>query len=323
MNNYSFIKLKLLEDKELNFSSFLEFNSYLINYNIKLSILNYIEYIVLNLFKDIDIDIFKTFFNYNKSSIVFLITLNDLIKYNLISDKKERTIINFIKKYNLKNDIDYKTKKILINNKNIIDYKFSIKCLKSILLNEYNEYQKYFLLLETCIFNYEEYQNILFYKLGYIKDIKLDNLTKLYENQEIIINNIYKTINNMNQNNNLIYDNLNIAHEKINNLTDIVQKPNLTDYYIFSIYKISKNKYIYINTSEDLYDFKKSELKLKYNLFNKIYSTKYNKKYIHIISKLQNYFKIKLQFFNSEIILKNLNIKELIEYIDNEFNQYN
>lgn len=323
MNNYSFIKLKLLENKELNFSSFLEYNSYLINYNIKLSILNYIEYVVLNLFKDIDIDIFKIFLNYNKSNVIFQITLNDLLKYNLITDKKERTIKQFINTQKLKINIDYKIKKIIVNKNSTIEYKFTINCLKMILLKENNEYQKYFLLLENCIFYYEEYQNILFYKLGFMKDIKLDNLTKLYENQEITINNLYKTINNMNNNNNLIYDNLNLAHEKINTLTYLVQKPVSTDNYIFSIYKIAKNKFIYINTPEDLYDFKKSELKLKYSIFNKIYTTKYNKKYIHIISKLQTYFKFKLQFFNCEIILKNLNIKELIEYIETEFNQYN
>ncbi len=327
MNNYSFIKLKLLEDNNLKFSSFIEFNSYLINYNIKLSILNYIEYIQSNLFKEIDINIFKKFINYNKLDEIFVITAIELNDYKLINDIKDRTIKSFILKNNLKINLDYKIRKInnLANkSKNQLEYKFTVNSLKNSLILNNNIYIQYFLLIEKSIFYYEEYQKILFYKLGFMKDIKLDKLTKLYENQQEVINKLCNTINNINSNNLLIYDNLNIAHEKINNLTNIIENPIIKSklfIYIFGIYKISKDRYIYINSDKDLYNFKVKELKLKYNLFNKYYERDYNKKYINIISKIKNKFKLKIQFFNSEIILKSIEIEELIDYIELEMNQ--
>lgn len=327
MNNYSFIKLKLLEDNNLKFSSFIEFNSYLINYNIKLSILNYIEYIQSNLFKEIDINIFKKFINYNKLDEIFVITAIELNDYKLINDIKDRTIKSFILKNNLKINLDYKIRKInnLANkSKNQLEYKFTVNSLKNSLILNNNIYIQYFLLIEKSIFYYEEYQKILFYKLGFMKDIKLDKLTKLYENQQEVINKLCNTINNINSNNLLIYDNLNIAHEKINNLTNIIENPIIKTklfIYIFGIYKISKDRYIYINSDKDLYNFKVKELKLKYNLFNKYYERDYNKKYINIISKIKNKFKLKIQFFNSEIILKSIEIEELIDYIELEMNQ--
>lgn len=196
------------------------------------------------------------------------------------------------------------------------------------------KYIDYYLLIENCIQHYGEYQNNLFHKLAFIKDIKLDYIIKNYEIQSENINILKENIINLNMNNAIMQDNINAVHQKIDNLLYNLEKENINDteskinkfkkiIYTFSLYKIDKNKLYYLDTYKEIYDNIVKKNNLKYEQFELIYTIDYNAKYIDIISKLKNKYKDNLIFFNSEIILNNITSSIIIDYIKEEVKRFN
>jgi len=239
--DFSTLKLGLIKNKQLNFKGFYDFNIYLVNYNIKIGIKEYIQCIQPYLFKNIDLTMLDTFLNYCKDDTLFVISEEDLVKYNLIKNTNLELIEKFINDNQLICDKDYRIRKI--NKKNNFDnlnnvqglikitkeYRFTSRILKQILMSKFIIYQEYFLLLENCLFNYTEYQNNLYHKLAFMQDMKLDNLVKQYQDQTETITNLLSSINSVMNTNKLIFDNLNFAHDKMNDISYILEKNKLSD----------------------------------------------------------------------------------------------
>lgn len=329
LSTISDIKLYMIKNRQIIFKNFEDYNIYLVNHNIKITIKDYIDCIQPHLFSHIDISMLELFLNYSKDDTLYNIEANDLFKLGLV-DNINNTIIleKLIIKYDLKLDLDYRVRKF---NKIQKEYKFTSRCLKKCLIKYDNKYIDYYLLLENCIKHYTEYQKNLYYKLGFIKDIKLDNLIKNYENQSDTINNLINIIKDLNIQNKSILENINLAHEKINNLYyDIEKEKSLNTnnkfkkiLYTFSLYKINDNKLYYIDTYSDIHNSLVKKINLKYDYFELLYNIDYNAKYIDIISKVKNKFKDNLIFFNSEIILNNIISSKLIEFIKEEVEKFN
>jgi len=222
LSTISDIKLYMIKNRQIIFKNFEDYNIYLVNHNIKITIKDYIDCIQPHLFSHIDISMLELFLNYSKDDTLYNIEANDLFKLGLV-DNINNTIIleKLIIKYDLKLDLDYRVRKF---NKIQKEYKFTSRCLKKCLIKYDNKYIDYYLLLENCIKHYTEYQKNLYYKLGFIKDIKLDNLIKNYENQSDTINNLINIIKDLNIQNKSILENINLAHEKINNLYYDIEK---------------------------------------------------------------------------------------------------
>lgn len=333
------LQLHLIKSKKIVFQSFEDYNIYLVRYTIKLNIKDYILCIYPHLFPEFNIDFFDTFLKYSINDKLFNISLDDLVIYNLIPNKDEKIIIEFINKNKLRIDQDYRIRKLNNKQNNFNkDYRFTPRILKKCLIKNDDKYIDYYLLLENCIKHYIEYQNNLFHKLSYVNDIKLDYLIKSYENQKDHINTIYKDLLSLNNNHNLIYDNLNVAHEKINNLDYSLEKLKINNNIDnntklkrsinkFFIYKIDHSKLFIIDCETELADTIIKKNKLKYDQFDLIFDCIYNSKYINLANKLKQNFKDNYRFFNSEILIHNLNpldeINKIKEYIINELKQYN
>jgi len=322
--DFSTLKLSLIKNLRLLLLVFSDFNIYLVNYTIKIGIKEYIECIHPYLFKNVNISMLDTFLNYCKDDKLFIISEDDLIKYNLIENTSNESIEKFITDHKLICDSDYRMRKLnkkntfdnLNNVKGIIlinkEYKFTPRSLKRILIQKSEIYQDYYLLLENCIFNYTEYQNNLYHKLAFMQDMKLDNLVKQYNEQSQSINNLTVAFNSIMNTNKLIFDNLNFAHEKMNDISYLLEKTKLSEnnklgkfakiMYTISIFKIDNNKLFYINTYSELNNFLIKKHGLRYNYFDLLYSSEYNAKYIDIIYKITDKFKESITLFNSEII---------------------
>jgi hypothetical protein len=342
-------RLYFIKNKKIIFKNFEDFNIYLVNNNIKMTIKDYIECIHPHLFKHIDISILTLFLNYSKDDLLFNITESDLINFSLIDNNNNIELETFINKYKLKLDLEYRIRKINkksnqdtnqnintdsnkeINNK---EYKFTSRVLKKCLMKLDDKYIDYYLLLENCIYHYTNYQTNLYHKLAFIKDIKLDNLIKNYEYQTDNIGTLSLSIEHIFNTNKLMYDNLNYVHEKINNITNFLEKNYISNnqniklrkiMYTFKLYQIDNKKLYFIDTYSEIIENIIKKINLKYNYFDLLYSIEYNAKYIDIISKVKYKFKDELSFFNSEIILNNpkLQNKDIIEYIQEEVKQFN
>lgn len=357
LKDISEVKLALIKDKKIIFKNFEDFNIYLVNHNIKITILDYIKCIHLYLFKHVDIHLFTDFLNYCHDDTLFIITESDLLKYNLVNNILESTLENFIKKYNLLLDTDYRIRKInknkiiikdnleklandnspIIKNK---EYKFTPRMLKRCLFKIDTKYIDYYLLIENCILHYTNYQTNLLNKLGFIRDIKLDNLIKNYEYQSDRMETLYNTLSNLTNKNKLMNQNINFAYKK---MTDLIYQFHLKEYdsdlqtnnsnnskfkkvfNTFSLYQISKNKLYYIDCNSKIFSMVEKISNLEYeNQFEPIYNKEYNIKYINVISKLMNNFKDDLEFNQSEItLLNNLENNNIINYLNDEFAIFN
>lgn len=338
LSNVSDIKLNMIKNQQIIFKNFGDYNIYLVNHSIKITIKDYIECIQPHLFRNIDITILELFLNYSKDDTLFNINIDDIIKFKLISDQLNDTIIKFINEYKLVIDKDYRIRKINNKNDNLSkgyqEYKFTSRCLKKCLMKLDIKYIDYYLLLENCIQHYGEYQHNLFHKLSFMRDIKLDYIIKNYEIQSDNINILKDNIINLNANNKLMQDNINIAHQKIDNLVYYLEKENKNDnesklnkfkkiIYTFSLYQLEKNKLYYLDTYKEIHENIVKKYNLKYDHFELIYTIDYNAKYIDIISKIKNKYKDNLIFFNSEIILNNITSSIIIEYIKEEVKKFN
>ena len=336
LSDISNLKLNMIKNQQVIFKNFGDYNIYLVNHTIKITIKDYIECIHPHLFRNVDITLLEIFLNYSKDDTLFNIHINDIIKFKLIPDELNETIVKFISEYKLILDKDYRIRKT--NNKNLSknfqEYKFTSRCLKKCLMKLDIKYIDYYLLIENCIQHYGEYQNNLFHKLAFIKDIKLDYIIKNYEIQSENINILKENITNLNMNNAIMQDNINAVHQKIDNLLYNLEKENINDteskinkfkkiIYTFSLYKIDKNKLYYLDTYKEIYDNIVKKNNLKYEQFELIYTIDYNAKYIDIISKLKNKYKDNLIFFNSEIILNNITSSIIIDYIKEEVKRFN
>lgn len=336
LSNISNLKLNMIKNQQIIFKNFGDYNIYLVNHTIKITIKDYIECIHPHLFRNVDITLLEIFLNYSKDDTLFNIHINDIIKFKLIPDELNETIVKFISEYKLILDKDYRIRKI--NNKNLSknfqEYKFTSRCLKKCLMKLDIKYIDYYLLIENCIQHYGEYQNNLFHKLAFIRDIKLDYIIKNYEMQSENINILKDNIINLNNNNKLMQDNINIAHQKIDNLVYYLEKEEKSEsnvklskfkkiMYTFSLYQIEKNKLYYLDTYNDIHNNIVKKINLKYENFELIYTIDYNAKYIDIISKIKNKYKDNLIFFNSEIILNNITSSLIIEFIKEEVKKFN
>ena len=350
------LKLSLIKDKKIIFKSFEDFNIYLVNYNIKIPIIEYIKCVHLYFFKDVNINLLTDFLNYCKDDQLFNIDEKLLIKYNLIKDISEESLEQFIKLYNLILDKDYRIRKInnkidnkikSINEVNEVnkvnkDYKFTSRILKQCLLKIDTNYINYYLLLENCILHYTNYQTNLFNKLGFIQDIKLDNLIKNFEYQNEKINVVYNDIKSLNNKNKLINNNINVTYKKVNdvlyqlNLQEINninenpkenQKENtkfIKIINIFALYKINNNTLMYIDCNSKLFNNVERMSKLEFESYCEIlYKKEYNVKYINVISKIISKFKNDLDINQNIITLYNdLTSRILVNYINEELDKF-
>lgn len=360
LSDISETKLFFIKNKKIIFKNFEDYNIYLVNNNLKITIKDYIECIQPHLFKHINISILPIFLNYSKDDLLFNITEYDLINYSLINNNYNITLEKFIDQYKLKLDIDYRIRKInkkvndKVNEKSNIDqnintsnktdniniiennkeYKFTSRALKKCLIKLDDTYIDYYLLLENCIQHYINYQTNLYHKLAFLRDIKLDNLIQNYEYQTDNINKLSISFDNIDIKNKLMYDNINYLHDKINNVTNFLEQYiNIPDkgikfkklMYTFNLYQIDNKKLYYIDSYTELINSLIKKSTLKYQYFDLLYSIEYNAKYIDIISKVKTKFQDNLSFFNSEIIINNKNLtnKDIIEYIQNEIKQFN
>lgn len=355
LKDISEVKLALIKDKKIIFKNFEDFNIYLVNHNIKITILEYIKCIHLYLFKHVDINLFTDFLNYCYDDQLFNISESDLVKYNLIDNILESSLDKFIKKYNLILDTDYRIRKInknkviikdnleklantnspIIKNK---EYKFTSRMLKRCLFKIDTKYIDYYLLIENCILHYTNYQTNLFNKLGFIRDIKLDNIIKNYQFQSNQMNMLYDHLLSLSNKNNLMNQNINIAYKKMN---DIIYQFHLKEHDLelqtnknskfkkilntFALYQISKNKLYYIDCNSKIFSMVEKISNLEYeNQFELIYNKEYNIKYINVLAKLMNNFKNDLEFNQSEItLLNNLENNNIINYLNDEFSKFN
>ena len=348
--DFSTLKLSLIKNRQLSFRGFTDFNIYLVNYNIKIGIKEYIECIQPYLFKNLDLSILNTFLNYCKDDTLFIISEDDLIQYKLMKDSTIDSIEKFINENKLICDQDYRMRKL--NKKNNFDnlnnvqgiilitkeYRFTSRSLKKTLMCKFEIYKDYFLLLENCIFNYSEYQNNLYHKLVFMQDIKLDNLVKQYQEQSNTISTLLTSFNSMINTNKLIFDNLNFVNDKMNDINYSLEKNkldnnnNLMDnnkltkfskiMYTLSIFKVDENKLFYINTYTELKNIATKKNGLRYNVFDLLYVVEYNSKHIDIIYKIKDKFNDKITLFNSEIILNTVTSIDIINYIQEEIKQF-
>lgn len=336
LSNISNLKLNMIKNQQIIFKNFGDYNIYLVNHTIKITIKDYIECIHLHLFRNVDITLLEIFLNYSKDDTLFNIHIDDIIKFKLIQDQLNETVVKFISEYKLILDKDYRIRKI--NNKNLSknfqEYKFTSRCLKKCLIKFDIKYIDYYLLIENCIQHYGEYQNNLFHKLSFIRDIKLDHIIKNHEKQSDNINILKDNIVHLNMNNILMQDNINAVHQKIDNLIYYLEKEKINDIdlklnkfkkilYTFSLYQLEKNKLYYLNTYKEIHTNIVKKNNLRYEQFELIYTIDYNAKYIDIISKIKNKYKDNLIFFNSEIILNNITSSIIIEYIKEEIKKIN
>lgn len=336
LSNISNLKLNMIKNQQIIFKNFGDYNIYLVNHTIKITIKDYIECIHPHLFRNVDITLLEIFLNYSKDDTLFNIHIDDIIKFKLIQDQLNETVVKFISEYKLILDKDYRIRKI--NNKNLSknfqEYKFTSRCLKKCLIKFDIKYIDYYLLIENCIQHYGEYQNNLFHKLSFIRDIKLDHIIKNHEKQSDNINILKDNIVHLNMNNILMQDNINAVHQKIDNLIYYLEKEKINDIdlklnkfkkilYTFSLYQLEKNKLYYLNTYKEIHTNIVKKNNLRYEQFELIYTIDYNAKYIDIISKIKNKYKDNLIFFNSEIILNNITSSIIIEYIKEEIKKIN
>lgn len=336
LSNISNLKLNMIKNQQIIFKNFGDYNIYLVNHTIKITIKDYIECIHPHLFRNVDITLLEIFLNYSKDDTLFNIHIDDIIKFKLIQDQLNETVVKFISEYKLILDKDYRIRKI--NNKNLSknfqEYKFTSRCLKKCLIKFDIKYIDYYLLIENCIQHYGEYQNNLFHKLSFIRDIKLDHIIKNHEIQSDNINILKDNIVHLNMNNILMQDNINAVHQKIDNLIYYLEKEKINDIdlklnkfkkilYTFSLYQLEKNKLYYLNTYKEIHTNIVKKNNLRYEQFELIYTIDYNAKYIDIISKIKNKYKYNLIFFNSEIILNNITSSIIIEYIKEEVKKIN
>lgn len=332
------IKLSLIKDKKILFKNFEDFNIYLVNFNIKITIIDYIKCIHLYLFKHVDINLLTDFLNYCKDDMIFSIDSEILLKYRLITNLDEITIKEFIDKYKLHIDSDYRIRKInkksIINN-NLQDYKFTPRVLKRCLLQSNIEYIDYYLLIENCILHYTNYQTNLFNKLGFIQDIKLDNLIKNYEYQNEKIEHVYNNIGMLNNQNKLLNSNINYTYKKV---IDILYKLNLQEINdninskfikvinTFALYNTPyKNKIFYIDCNTKIFNNVEKMTKLEYEVeCELLYKKEYNVKHINVLSKLLLKFNNDIEINQFEIILlNNIKYNTLINYLNEEFAKFN
>ena len=161
-------------------SDILKYNNVLASYDKIYTIIDYLA-IINNKFFNIDTSLLSI-----KNSSKYEINCETLIKHNLIFGNKEHDILKFIKKYNLKENIDYK---IFYNDflKNgIKDYKFTSTIFKKCLLKE-KDYSDYLTLMENILFLYTNYQNLILPNINNINNLiekydkMLDGVTKLIE----------------------------------------------------------------------------------------------------------------------------------------------
>lgn len=358
------LKLSLIKDKKIIFKNFEDFNIYLVNYSIKITILDYIKCIHLYFFKDVDINLLSDFLNYCKDDQLFNIDDKILIKYKLIKDNSEDSLEHFVKQNNLRLDKEYRIRKINNTNKeqNLKtinkEYKFTSRTLKQCLLKIDINYIDYYLLLENCILHYTNYQTNLFNKLGFIQDIKLDNLIKNFEYQNEKMNLVYSDIENLNNQNKLLNNNINFTYKKVVdvlyhlNLQEIknensntstlasalasasttIQKMNtkfIKIINVFALYDVNiknnKNTLMYIDCNSKLFDNVEKMAKLEFELeCTLLYKKEYNIKYINPLSKIIFKFTDELEINQNIITLYNdLTYKIIINYINEEFNKFN
>lgn len=337
------LKLSLIKDKKIIFKNFEDFNIYLVNYSIKITILDYIKCVHLYFFKDVNINLLTNFLNYCKDDQLFNIDDKILINHGLIKDNSDESLENFIKQYNLILDKDYRIRKINNTNKEqkikIInkDYKFTSRILKQCLLKINTNYINYYLLLENCILHYTSYQTNLFNKLGFIQDIKLDNLIKNFEYQNEKINLVYSDIENLNNQNKLLNNNINFTYKKV---VDVLYHLNLQEMNIinekinakfikiinvFALYKVNTNNLMYIDCNSKLFNNVEKMVKLEFESeCELLYKKEYNIKYINPLSKVISKFTNDLEINQNIITLYNdLTNNILINYINEELNKFN
>ena len=336
--NESEVKLGLIKDKKIIFKNFEDFNIYLVNHHIKITIIDYIKCIHLYLFKHVNIDLLDSFLNYCKNDRLFIIDIDELINYKLIEVDNNKNIEilieDYIKKNNLKNDYDYRIRK---KNK-IIEYKFTPRCLKTSILKVDSEYIDYYLLVENSILHYSFYQTNLFNKLGLIKDIKLDNLIKHYEFQSESIEQLTNNLTILTNNNKLLNTNLNLSYKKINdilynlhlneienNTSTLKLKKVVNTFALYSIINKKNHIIYYIDCNSKIFNNIEKNANLEYeNNLELIFKREYNVNYINIISKIVNKFNDDLEFNKSEIILlNNLSYKNIKNYINEELDNFN
>lgn len=345
------VKLSLIKDKKIIFKNFEDFNIYLVNYSIKISILDYIKCVHLYFFKHVNINLLNDFLNYCKDDKLFNISDEILIKYKLIKDNTEDSLETFIKSNNLELDKDYRIRKINNINKETKsksvnkDYKFTSRILKQCLLKNNNilqseannsiSYIDYYLLLENCILHYTNYQTNLYNKLGFIKDIKLDNLIKNYEYQSEKINLVYSDIENLNSQNKILNNNISFTYKKV---MDVMYQLNLQEedknkvntkfvkvINTFALYKYNINKIIYIDCNSKLFSNVEKMTKLEFESDCEcLYKKEYNIKHINIMTKLLFKFNDDIEIERNIILLKNnLSYNHIINYIDEELLKFN
>ncbi len=322
------IKLSLIKDRKIIFKNFEDFNIYLVNYTIKISILDYIKCVHLYFFKNVNLDLLSKFLNYCKDDQQFNIGEDDMKFYNLLNDNI--SIDSLLETHNLILDKDYRIRKI--NNKNCsnLEYKFTSRALKRCLLKTNIDYIDYYLLIENCVLHYTNYQTSLYNKLGFIKDLKLDTLIKNYENQNEKIDKVFTNLELLTDKNNKINNNINFAYKKI---TDIIYNLAIKDLNnskidskftkiinTFAIYKINtkqNNKLYYIDCDTKLFPTVERMIKLEYNQDSELlYKIDYNIKHINILSKLINKFDNNIEINKYEItLLSGITYNNIITYL--------
>jgi len=249
-----------------------DFNKYISTLVNKYDIDDYIRLLHSHFHNEIDITLLNNFIKQTIDSNIFCIDSNILQQYNLISNNKDIFINKFIKEYQLVEDIDYKittkTNIIQLPNQHNKEYKLSAYAFKyCLLLSGQSKYIKYFLLIETMISYYKQYEelynqnnqilsqfdiingklmelnckqelygvninlNELTNKLDHL-NINIDKIltNKIYNDIDIILNNSIQSNNNEIILNSEIKDIKNNINAVVDLYSDIIEK--LNDNYI-------------------------------------------------------------------------------------------
>lgn len=302
------------------------YNIYLVNNSINLHIIDYLCNVIIGLNPEFDKEYIYKMLNLNNNDKQFIITLNDLINYDIISNK-EINIEEFINSNKLIKDLDYRLKKSYnkkdIKQTIIIDYIFTNEAIKKCLLNTNPKYLRYNLLLDKCILYYNEYQTNLLNKLILIKDIKVDNITNIINKQNEDIQNIKQLISYSLNDNNNINNNINNAHDKLDDIFyTLDNKTNNQNINIFGLFKIGPSKYYIIDCDKIIFvKTLKKKLQIKYNLFLKKIMLEYDSTSIILKYKILKLIENKVIITNSMIELKkDYNENDLILYINKIIN---
>jgi hypothetical protein len=221
----------------------------------------------------------------------YVLTELDLIRYNLLNENYIDEDINILfKKCNLILERDYRIRKVSIKNssKNTISYKLTSIGLKKCLINKYENYLTYSILLDDWIYNYYRYQDELIKVLISINDMRLEYMeTKIKNSNDLIISSITNIQNKtelvLNTTKN-IYNNLNSICDNTNELIDLnylnEEKANsknqkLNNNYKCIIYKIDTDKFYILDSNVSIIIKKYRKIMYKFKFLDEVFSIDY------------------------------------------------